>query len=76
MMKNTAKLVTIKRVCVINEVDDITKKITKVIIILNTSNREFINITDTSKMTRLEAICTAINFQNHALSLYKGSNPT
>ena len=66
-------LAKITRVRVIHEVNDITKKITKVIIILNAADREMVRIADTSKMTWLEAECTARKLANDALALYKNS---
>ena len=65
--------VAIKSVRVIHEVDNVTKKITKVIVVLNTPNGELIHTTDTSKMTWLEAECTARKLANDALALYKNS---
>ena len=65
--------VTIKRVHVIHEVDNVTKKITKVIVVLNTPNGELIHTTDTSKMTWLEAECTAKKLANDALALYQNN---
>ena len=65
--------VTIKRVRVIHEVDNVTKKITKVIVVLNTPNGELIHTTDTSKMTWLEAECTAKKLANDALALYQNN---
>lgn len=72
-MKESYKSATITRVRVIHEVNDLTKKITKVIVILNTAEREFIHITDTSKMTWLEAECTARRLAENALALYRSS---
>ena len=69
-------LAKITRVRVIHEVNDITKKITKVIIILNAADREMVRIADTSKMTWLEAECTARKLANDALALYKNSKAT
>lgn len=65
--------VAIKRVRVIHEVDNVTKKITKVIVVLNTPNGELIHTTDTSKMTWLEAECTAKKLANDALALYQNN---
>ena len=66
-------LAKITRVRVIHEVNDVTKKITKVIVILNTAEREFIHTTDTSKMIWLEAECTAKKLANDALALYQNN---
>ncbi len=65
--------VAIKRVRVIHEVDNVTKKITKVIVVLNTPNGELIHTTDTSKMTWMEAECTAKKLAKDALALYQNS---
>ena len=65
--------VAIKRVRVIHEVDNVTKKITKVIVVLNTPNGELIHTTDTSKMIWLEAECTAKKLANDALALYQNN---
>ena len=73
MMKKSYNRTAITRVRVINEYNKLTNKITKVIVILNTPEGEMIHTTDTSKMTWLEAECTARKLANDALALYKNS---